>query len=155
MIQNRKGEKNSEKRENKDGKYVRKIKIEKILEYSGFDDSAQLTIIIADGFESCDDILTLGDSDIIDAEKGLSDRTVAAGKIRFGLCRTNVLKATIYWAQDFRSISLTPSPIGISNAAKLRVGIEAARKRAMIRKHILEESASLSKATNPGKLKRH
>ena len=87
--------------------------------------------------------------------KGFSDRTVAAGKISFGLCWTNILQVTIHWAQEFRRIIWTPSLIGISNAAKFRAAIEAARQRASIRKHSLEESASLRKAANPGKLKRH
>ena len=37
------------------------LDIEKILEWSGFDDSEQRTTIAADRFESYDDILTLED----------------------------------------------------------------------------------------------
>ena len=88
-------------------------------------------------------------------ENGFSDRTVAAGKISFGLPRTNILKATINWSQDFRSISPTPSLIGIRNAAKLRASIEAARQRARIRKHSLDKSDSLRNAANPGKINWH
>ena len=62
------------------------------MEYSIFENSAQLIIISADGFENYDYILTLGDSDIFKLAKGSSDRTVATGKIRFGLFRTNLLK---------------------------------------------------------------
>ena len=74
------------------------------------------TIIAADGFESYDYILTLEESNIVNLAKGFSDRTVAAGKISFGLRRTNLLKVTIHWDQDFRRISWTPSLIGTSNA---------------------------------------
>ena len=88
-------------------------------------------------------------------EKGFSDRTVAAGKNSFSLRRTNLLKETINWAQEFRSISRTSSLIGISNTAEFRAEIEEARKRARISKLSLEESSSLSKAVNPGNLKRH
>ena len=84
------------------------LEIDKILEYSGFDDSAQRTIIAADGFESCDDILMIGASDIVNLAKGFSDRNVVVGKIRFGLRRTNLLKVTIHWAQYFWMISRTP-----------------------------------------------
>ena len=80
--------------------------IDKILEYSGFDNSAQQTIIAADGFESYDDILVLGESDIVNLAKGFFDRNVAEG---------NIMKATIHWSQDFRSIIQVPSLIGISN----------------------------------------
>ena len=72
------------------------LDIDKILEYSGFDNSWQQTIIAADGFASYDDILTLRDSYIVNLAKGLSYRTVAAGKISFGLLRDNILKATIH-----------------------------------------------------------
>ena len=109
------------------------LKIDKILEYSGFDVSEQRNIIAADGFGGYDNILMLGDSDIMDIVKGFSDRTFSAGKISFGLRWTNLLKGTIHWAQDFRRISQTPSIIIISNATKFRAAIEAARQRARIR----------------------
>ena len=70
--------------------------IYKTLEYSSFDDSTQQTIIAADGFDSCDDILMLGESDIVNLAKGFSDRTISAGKISFGSHRTNLLEATIH-----------------------------------------------------------
>ena len=97
----------------------------------------------------------LGDSDIVNLAKGLSDRTVAVGKISFGSSETNLLKANIHWAQDFMMIIQTPSLISISNAAEFRAAVEAAWQRDRIRKHVLEESTSFSKAYNPGKLKRH
>ena len=131
------------------------LEIDKILEYSGFDDSAQQTIIAADGFESYDDILTIGDSDILNLSKGFSERTVAPGNISFGLRCTNLLKSTIHWYQYFRRISWTPSLIGISNASEFRAAIEAAIHRARTRNHSLEESDRLSKVATPGKLKRH
>ena len=131
------------------------LDIDNFLEYSSFNKSSQWTIIAADEFESYDDILTVGDSDIVNLLKGFSDRTVSAGKIRFGLRRTNILKATIHWAQYFRRISWTPSLIGISNAVEFRAAFEAARQRDRIRKYSLEESASFGKAANPGKLKRN
>ena len=131
------------------------LEIDKILEYSGFDNSAQQTIIAAYWFESYYDILPIGDSYIVNLAKGLSDRTVAAGKIVLGLRRTNLLKATIHWAQYFMRISQTPSLIGISSALKFCATIEAARQRSSIRKHGIEESSSLSKDADPGNLKRH
>ena len=99
------------------------LDIDKILEYSGFDDSAQQTIITADGFESYDGILTLGDSDIVNLAKGFSDSNFSAWKISFGLRRNSLLKATICWAQDFRGIGWTTSLIGMSNAAEFRAVI--------------------------------
>ena len=72
------------------------LETDKILEYASFNNSPQWTIIAADGLEIFDDILTLGDSDIVNLSKGFSDRTVAAGKIISGLCRTNLIKAPIH-----------------------------------------------------------
>ena len=94
------------------------LKIDRILEFSGFDNSAQGTIIAEDGLESFDDILTLGGSDIVNLSMVFSNRTVAEGEIRFGLCQTILLKATLHCAQEFSRISQTPSLVGISNAAK-------------------------------------
>ena len=87
--------------------------------------------------------------------KGFYYRTVTAGKISFGLCWTNLLKATIHWAQDFSRISRTQSLIGISSTAEFRAVIEAARQRARISKHGLEESVSLGKAADTYNLKLH
>ena len=109
------------------------LEIDKILEYSGFENSSQQTIIAADGFESYDNILMLGDSYFVNLSKGLSDSTVATGKIIFILCWTNILKATINCAQYFRRISQTSSLICISNAVEFRASIELARQRASIR----------------------
>ena len=127
--------------------------IDKILENSGFNESAQGTIIAADGFKIYNDILTVVDADIVNLAKGFYDGTVASGKISFGLRRTNPLKVTHHWYQDFRRISWTPSLIGIINDAEFCAAIEAVRKRARIRKHSLEESTSLRKDDDIDNLK--
>ena len=72
------------------------FEIDKILEYSGFEKSAQRTIIAADDFESYDEILMIGDSDIVNRAKGFSDWTVSDRKRSFGLRRTNIMKANIH-----------------------------------------------------------
>ena len=61
------------------------LRIDRILEYSVFDNPAQKTSIAAKRLESYDNILMLGESDIVNLAKGLSDRNVAIGKISFGL----------------------------------------------------------------------
>ena len=80
------------------------LEMERISDYYGFDDSAQRIIIETDGFESYDNILMIGDSDIVNIAKGFYDRTYATGKISFSFIRNNIMKATIHWAQDFRKI---------------------------------------------------
>ena len=74
------------------------LEIENILEYSGFNNSAQWTIIKSNVFEVYDEIFTLVHSDIVNLVNCLSDSTVVAGKIIFGLLRTNLLNANIHWA---------------------------------------------------------
>ena len=125
------------------------------MEHSGFDDSAQRCIIASDGFESYYDILAPGESYIVNIAKGYSNRTVAAGKISFGLPCTNITISTIHWDQYFRRISGAPSLVGIRNEAKFRTVIEVARHRDRIRNQHLEESVRLSKSADLGKLKRH
>ena len=131
------------------------LEIERISDYYGFDDSAQLTIIETDVFESYDNILMIGDSDIVNRAKGLYDRTSATGKTSFSLIRNNLMKAKIHWAQDFRKIIRTPPLVGIRNSAKFRTEIEVASQRDSIRKHSLEESSKLIKDADLGKIKRH
>ena len=128
--------------------------IDTILRYCGFADEDDRISIAEDGFESLEDITSLTDKDVGNLAKGFAERTVANGKIIFGLRRTNLLKATIHWAQDFRRISREPSLDGIENMRGFKVAIKTAKQRAKIRKYNSEESDSLAKASDPGKLKR-
>jgi hypothetical protein len=128
--------------------------IDTILEYCGFTTQAHRTSIAADGFESYADMLSLTEKDIGALAKGFAERTANQGRVIFGLRRTNHLKASIHWAQDFRRISRLVTLDHTADAAEFRTQIETARQRAQIRKHNAEESDSLSKAADPGKLKR-
>jgi hypothetical protein len=126
-----------------------------ILTYCGFTALQDRTNIADDGFESYADMLSLTEKDIGTLAKGFADRTVAQGRINFGLRRTNLLKATIHWAQDFRRISRAVTlDTATVDAAAFRIIIEEARQRAATRKHNSDESDGLSKAADPGKLKR-
>jgi hypothetical protein len=128
--------------------------IDLILLYCGFTAPGERASIAADGFEVYEDIKILTAKDIGSLAKGFAERTVAAGRIQFGLRRTNLLKATIHWVQDFGRISREPSLDDLQDANEFKAAIEIARQRAEIRKRNSEESDSLSKAADPGKLKR-
>ena len=128
--------------------------IDTILEYCGFDDEAERESIAEDGFESYSDIKSLEIKDIGSLAKGFAERSAANGRIIFGLKRTNLLKATVNWVQDFGRISREPSLGDIEDADDFRAAIEIARQRAHIRQHNADESDSLSKAADPGKLKK-
>jgi hypothetical protein len=125
-----------------------------ILGYCGFQAAADRNGIAGDGFGSYNDILVLDEKDITSLAKGFAECTAAQGEIIFGLRRTNLLKATVHWVQDFTRISREPTLDSFPDAASFRVAIEIARQRAQVRKHQAEESDKLSKAANPGKLKR-
>jgi hypothetical protein len=128
--------------------------IDTILGYCGFTSQASRDNIQADGFESYEDILSLAEKDIASLSKGFAERATNGGRIIFGLRRTNLLKATIHWAQDFRRVSREPSLDDIMNEDEFKVTIDEARQRAQIRKHTVDESDQVSKSADPGKLKR-
>ncbi len=128
--------------------------IDTILRYCGFAAANDRISIAQDGFESFEDIMSLSEKDVSSLAKGFAERTVASGKIVFGLRQTNLLRATVHWAQDFRRISRAPTLDGIGAMPDFKAAIETAKQRAQIRKHNAEESDSLSTASDPGKLKR-
>ena len=128
--------------------------IDLILAYVGFTDPAHRIAIAEDGFESFSDILSLTEKDIYALAKGFGERTAAGGRINFGLRRTSLLKAVVHWTQDFRRISREVTLDGIADAATFRNLIERAKQRAQIRKHNAEDAEGISKAADPGKLKR-
>jgi hypothetical protein len=128
--------------------------INTILRYCGLAAANARTSIAQDGFESFEDIMSRSEKDVSSLAKGFVERTVASGKIVFGLRQTKLLRATIHWAQDFRRINRAPTLDGIGAMPDFKAAIETAKQRAQIRKHNAEESDSLSTATDPGKLKR-
>lgn len=128
--------------------------IDNMLLYVGFAVAANRVSIAADGLESFDAILSLTETDVSSLSKGFADRRMADGRITFGLRRTNLLKAVIHWAQDFRRISREVTLDGIADADEFKAAIEIAAQRAKIRKHNADESDAVSKAADPGKLKR-
>ena len=129
--------------------------INAIIEHCGFTIPADRNNIKADGFGSYADLLSLTDKDVMALSKGFGERTVAQGKIIFGLRRINLLKATINWAHDFercsRNVTFDPTVVG---AREFLAQIKIARKRAEIRKNNADDSHELSKAADPGKLKK-
>jgi hypothetical protein len=70
--------------------------IDTIPRYCGFAAANNRTSIAQDGFELFEDIMSLSEKDAISLAKGLAERTVASGKIIFGLRQTNLLRATVH-----------------------------------------------------------
>jgi hypothetical protein len=85
--------------------------------------------------ELFEDIMSLSEKDVSSLAKRFAKRTVANGKIVSGLRRTNLLKATVHWAQDFLRISRAPTLDGIGAMPDFKAAIETAKKRAQRCKH--------------------
>ena len=117
--------------------------IDTILRYCGFAEANDRTSIAQDGFKSFEDIMSLSEKDVSSLAKGFVERTVASGKIVFGLRRTNLLRATVHWAQDFHRIGRAPTLNGIGAMPDFKAAIETAKQRAQIRKLNAEELDSL------------
>jgi hypothetical protein len=121
--------------------------------YCDFNDAQQRLDISADGFVNYRDMSMLREKDISDLAKAFADRTVAAGRITFGLRRQNLLKSAIHWVQDFRRISRTPTLDDVTDVQDFRTKIQTARERSLVRRSRMEESSSISHAADPGKCK--
>ena len=85
--------------------------------------------------------------------KGFSERTAYSRRIVFGLHQTNVLKAAVWWVQDLQRIIREPTLDFIEETSIFKESIDAESVWADIQNHNSDESESLSKAVDPGKLK--
>jgi hypothetical protein len=132
------------------------IQIYAILGCCGFNAANQIEIA-QDRFNSFADIAGLEIKDVDRLSKGFAARTVANGKKIFGMRRTMRLKGMVHWVQDFgrvsREAAVDEAP-DVVDAATFLAALDVARDRAKMRKHELEESDDLSKAADPGKLKK-
>lgn len=128
--------------------------IDIILAYCRFPDQAARIAISQDGFASFRDIKSLTHSDIGDLAKGFSTRSVANGRITFGLKRTQLLKAVVDWVQDFSRISREPSLEGIDDEVAFQAAIDMAYERGKIRSIKLSDKDALVTSASPGKLKK-
>ena len=128
--------------------------VDKILIYCYFNSSSNCSIIAEYGKDSFEDIIPLTEKDIGNFPKVFSERTVAKGRIIFGLHQTNLLKSTVQWVQDLHRISRDPPRDFIEHNYTFKENIDAARARADICRHNSGESDILSKVLDPEKLKK-
>jgi hypothetical protein len=129
-----------------------------LLEFCGFADPAERQAIQLDGFDELDELANLEMKDIDKMSEGFSARTVANGKIVFGMRRTMRLKHAAHWTQDYVRVSRDSAAEGLIDlidAPTFLDALDVARDRAKMRKHKAEESEALSKAADPGSLKKH
>ena len=124
-----------------------------ILNWIGFEQANIRERIRTEGFESFDDLLAMKEKDIRDLSESYSRRTVADGRIIFGLRKTRYMIGLIHWVQDFGRVGETPSVVGIPGAAEFRIALDAAFYRADVRKVEKDQADTVSKAADPGKFK--
>jgi hypothetical protein len=74
--------------------------------------------------------MSLSEKDVSSLAKGFAERTVANWKIVFSSCQTNLLRATVHWAQAFRRISRVPTLDGIGAMPDFKAATETAKQRA-------------------------
>ena len=102
--------------------------------------------------EQFDDMLELTKKDILDLEYLYSKRTVADGRLVFGLQNTKRLNSMIHWVQDFARVSETPN-IDDLDEASFRAALGVAAHRSTIRKQEAKDASSVSSETSHVKLK--
>ena len=124
--------------------------IETALEWIGFTDPAQRASLLGD-FGTFEDIADLKHDDIDTLASSYSKRTVAEGRIHFGLARIRRLKALIHWVQDFGRVSEEPTLDDLDQAS-FRAELKTAASRAEIRSKSKDTSESLSSEASPGML---
>ena len=81
--------------------------IDEALEWIGFNTKAGCEAIIEEGFESFEELTGNTSKDIESLAYSFAKRTIADGRITFGLLRTKRIKAMICWALDFDRCSET------------------------------------------------
>lgn len=124
-----------------------------ILTWIGFDIAVTRERIQAEGFESFEDLKPMKEKDISDLSESYGRRTIADGRVIFGLRRIRYLIGLIHWVQDFGRVGGEPTIEGINNAAQFQAALDEAFYRADVRKVEKDQSDTVSKAADPGKLK--
>ena len=90
--------------------------------------------------------------DIADLLSSFAKRTVADGRINFGIRRTRRIKTMLYWALGFQRRSEITTIAGMDQVPYLAL-LETAIKREDIRTQESDQAAIISKQDEPGKFK--
>ena len=119
-----------------------------VLQVIGFDLPADRDNIMTAGIAAFEDFRYLVDKDIRDMADEFGKRTVAAGKIVFGLGRTKKLVGVMHWVQDCYRASDIPNHEHFDEEVLFE-----ALSMAQVRKSDIELVTTNSKAADPGKFK--
>ena len=125
--------------------------ISQLLKWIGFTED-QASAIIKEGFDCFDDIMVCTTSDISDLASSFQKRTVADGRINFGLKRTKRIKSLLQWTRDFRRINMEPNIDGL-NERRFLNQLAIASQRHETRLAMKDAQELKAKEASPGPLK--
>jgi hypothetical protein len=83
--------------------------IDTILTWIGFDQQATRDSIREEGFGNFTDLMSTKEKDISTLADSYGRRTVADGRVIFGLRRIKHLIGLLHWVQDFRRVGTEPT----------------------------------------------
>lgn len=119
-----------------------------LLNFVGFTNPVERFRLMEAGLAEYEDFRHLVEKDIRDLAEDFAKRTVANGRMTFGLGRTKKLIGVMHWIQDCFRTADDPDHMHFNEAT-----LAAAQSRASVRKLDLELVDTNSKAANPGKFK--
>jgi hypothetical protein len=125
--------------------------MEQAITWIGFTPNQRGAIINEIG-DTFNEVESLTSKDISDLAESYAKRTVADGRINFGLQRIKRLKAFIHWVMDFKRVNKIPTIEGL-NQESFCEALRVAEQRAAIRKEESDSSDAIVKDASPGKLK--
>ena len=124
--------------------------MQQILQWIGFIDPDERETLSVD-FVNFEAFGKLKEKEITDLQKDYSGRKVDEGQIRFGVYKTNLLKNTIHWIQDFVRCGETPSIEGLDEDTFL-MQLAVAGDREEIRQKVHKNVDQVTKDAGPGSL---
>ena len=125
------------------------LPMDQVIHWIGFTQDAQRQPIVAELGDELLDICNMTAKEMSDLADSYTKRTVADGRIHFGLQRTRRLKSLILWVKDHRRCNELPTVVGMTQE-QFRTALSTADARETIRKSEADSSDTISA---PGKLK--
>ena len=118
------------------------------LEWIGFADQGQRTRISDDLLHCFADILALNEKEVLELSTSFSRRTVANGKIDFGIRQTKKLIHFLHWVQDAARTLYTATTNGYVQA-NLLCALTESEERADVRQQLRLRSDVRAKEASP------
>ena len=122
-----------------------------IFHWIGYTSAAERTSLVDDGLDSYESIKTLTEKDIRGMATDFARRTVAEGRLYFGVRRSKWMTAITYWLQDFDRVSREPTIVGF-NGGTFKTALTVALAREEIRANMIQQSKTSADAASPGPL---